>query len=683
MLDKFYSQNKIDNINNLLGDIDTDSAHKSAIENHLFTALNKSNHPNRWAAYPIAPYAEPINLDDLVGDLFNGALMDLSYHANRIDNVYSWLSDANNLFKSEMESVEKIVIEATDNVKNLATLTAPVGSTYSWIADTFNNTAFIDSTTSTCLVDTDLGMVTLGPKALNVISNFTIQVDHTASTGIPGCNLLILNQILQSDVNKEPNVQLETTDSRNISAIIDNDPSTWFEIERNFIPLNQALNLKGRSYVYSTSGVKKNVQTVTTNYDWLTKIQWPDYLDTGTDGTGVSIAEFTDLEGRSTVAGDSSAKLVFTVAFDKPTILSSVSMNPFIRSGSSPIKVDFIQALIGNDWIDIARDIFLGTDLSTTALESQILKRTGTQSVGSVYVIPTTLPITSLKISLSSIPYLTQYGFGHIYQDRLTQVKTTRHYIIFSSTDTSTTWRRQPFNSVPPTLTSTAKPGIKLSGSVIDIARTGLQVGNIFNSYNKYTPVQQSNTITSELKTVGMLSDNALKMGGSLGSAAAWLGKVAPYVGIALAAVELIGKLFEVDQSIEVKQTIFGYDVFKGWRASVGLRDITCLNVTYVNSSVVQTVKRTFDSPVKKIGLVVDESIPSNWGAGEWIKYYLSVDGSVWTPVTKLLDSNIDSAYTPEQPTTSIYLRAVISGNPSDSYHTPQLNNYALAGVRV
>ncbi len=99
----------------------------------------------------------------------------------------------NNMLKSEAESVDKVVTDATDAVQDLSVITAKENTNFYWISDSFNNNLFVDKSSTTILVDTDYGQVKLTPVTLEVINDFEISVDRENSRGIPGCNLLILN----------------------------------------------------------------------------------------------------------------------------------------------------------------------------------------------------------------------------------------------------------------------------------------------------------------------------------------------------------------------------------------------------------------------------------------------------------------------------------------------------------
>ena len=154
-------------------------------------------------------------------------------------------------------------------------------------------------------------------------------------------------------------------------------------------------------------------------------------------------------------------------------------------------------------------------------------------------------------------------------------------------------------------------------------------------------------------------------------------------LGAVLALDNLVGGFFAVDKSANVLEARIGYDIFKGHRAAVGIRDITLLKVVYTNESIIQSTKREFSGPVSKIGLFVDEYIPEHWGAGNWITYFISTDGTEWKAIPKLTDSTLEKSLVLTNPTKFVYFKAVIKGNSADPFHSPQLKHYALQGLPV
>lgn len=700
MLEKFSNNNKAENIRRWLETVDLQSADILQVERDIYAALVKGSRKSYWPAPPIAPYAEPVDLNDLVGDLFNDANQELSFQASRVDNFYTWLSETNNVLKSEIETVEKALIQATDDIQDINIVIGDENKNFYWVSDSFNNNSFVDPNNSTCLVDTDYGMVTLGPSDLQSVLDYSIILDREVTQGIPGCNLYVINLGKKGLEDKEPDPILEKTDTRNFGAVFDVDPSTWFEIERNFIPEIQKVKLQGRAFNYTESGEEKNVREITKDYDWKTVVEWPDgWLDAGEDGTGRSLAEWRNINTESPVATNAvntlgptsnnpDVKLAFDIILKQPTNFSAIKMLPFLREDGNPIRVDSIEVETDGNNISVIKDIELGTNKSTTKLQREILRRTGIQLVGSVFSIPTDRDISKIRIVLSSSPSLVKNGFAHIFQDVHTEFRTERNHGLWRTADQWKEWGRHPFNKdVPKITSSSSRPG--LVGTLLDTAGAVYSLGRIFNgiqqdrNVNALNQVQNQTANSSPLGALGAATGalNAAKIGGTLGTVGSWLGQAVPVVGAILALDQLVGGFFAVDKSTNVLEARRGYDIFKGHRAAIGLRDITLVKTTYQNESIIQSVKREFPGNVSKIGLFVDENIPKHWGPGDWITYSVSIDGVNWKSIPKLTDSTLEKSLVLDTPSKTVYFKAIIKGNEGDIYHSPQLRHYSLQGL--
>jgi hypothetical protein len=655
---KFIDSNKSEILRNWLANVDLSDANISSVEQQIMIALQKSISNNLWHPQLINPFSDPINLDELLGDFILGSNGQITYNAKRLDSIFEVLSDVNNTLKSDLDTLDKVVLEATDQV-NKFNLALPLQNIqYFWINDNFNNNLFVDPKKSTVLVDTDYSQVTLATGTLDVITDYKFSIDHGATNGIPGANLIVVDPGQNGTASLEPIPILEATNTRTLTSLSDSDPTTWFEIERNFILPTQKVIMEGRAYTYSQAGQPQDIKAITNNLDWKAIIKWDDGLvQDGGDGNGLPIAEFVDA---STIK-DNIVAMKLVATFQNSVPLTAIKILPFVRSDASPINIDLISVLIDNIWVDIAKDVVLGSNVATTKLANSILNRTGTSNVGSIYTIPTSRPITAISFSLSSKPYTPQYGFGHIFQDVLTAYRTERNYIFFNSVDHWTAWGRIAFNTTAPTLT-VENGGPKIIGAITGAA----------------------NAANSIISGVQSLVPNAAKtsvLGSALGSIGTWLGAAAPYIGGILALNALVGGIFHVDKSATVTDSRRGYDIFTGMRSAIAIRDISFIRSEYVSNSTLYSVKRSFPANVTKVALFVDEKIPESWGSGQWISYYVSEDGNNWVPIKKLVDNSFTNAYVPKAPIRDIYFRADFVGNPSDPFTTPELNNYTLQGL--
>ena len=607
--------NQAQQAKNHFSQIDLGSADINAIETGIYNALTATLANTRWSAYPIAPLASPVNLSDLFGDMFTGSQQEMLYHAQRIDNVYSNLVNINNVLKSRLSGVESVLTSASESIQALGSQTINQAQAYFWVSDNFSSTSKINTTETTALIDTDYGQASLNATGTTRVTNLSVSVDYINTNGIPGCNLEVLDSISSSDPGKPPQVTLNTANTVNLSNMFDGDPTTWFEVERNFIPPVQNMTMQNRAWI-SGNGLPENVISVTRNLDWLVTITWPNYINSGPKGLGVPIAEF--LDANKTVK-DTSVNFVFTITLAEPKQLSFINILPYSRNGET-ITLSSMQILVGTQWFTIASNTALGTNANTTVLQSTILNQIGTQAVGSLYPIPTTQPVSQVKISLKSTPVAAPFGLAHTFQDEEQSYRTQRNYLFFNTVDKWTAWGRIPISTNPINISTNKVP-----------------------------------SFPGESLLTGGLSDvlNAVIPGG----------------------------LFGTQHSQTVIADVKGYDIFNGSRAAIGIRDIGLSLIQYGTQATLQSTELKFSGNVTNIGLVAAQTIPESWGSGNWIEYYISEDSSTWTQLHPLTDTTIQNTYVTSRPLDTCYFKAVFNGNTSDVNHSAILSNYALFGV--
>lgn len=694
MLDKNNNPNDIETIQTWLDTVDTSSADVLSIERDIFHALTRSQRKNAWTGGTIAPLAEPVNLDELVGDLFRDGSAEMFKQAKQLDLLYKNLSDLNNLLKTEMETVEKNLMEATDTIQSISLVVGDENRNFYWVSDSFNNNIYVDKTVSTCLVDTDYGSVTLGVKDLATLNNYILNIDTTATNGIPGCNLLVLSK----SVGSTSTPILEQSNTKDLSNLNDQDPSSWFEVERNFIAQKQKLKLAGRDYIYSEAGSEMDVKEVTLDLDWKVTVEWPDgKIENGPDGKGKSLAEWVNLDSLSLsnvfTGGDYAVKLVLEAEFD-PQPISFIKLLPLLRYDEQ-ITVDSIQVLVEDVWLPIVKDIQLGTNKSTTKIQREILRRTGAQTTGSIFNVPTNRNITKVRISLSSLPIKVPYGFGHPYRDVETAFRTERNHGLWRTVSKHTKWGRVAISAEVPKITSSNNRN-GLLGTILNLSSTLYSAGNIFNSVqqnmyaNALANAPGSALTAPNAGGIGGIANTAMnvgniistaKIGGTLGKIGGALNAAAPYLAGVMLLDQLVGGLFNVKKTAKVLSEISGYDIFNGYRAAIGIRDITFSRSAYFDQAIIQSTKRMFPGPVSKIGLFVDETIPESWGPGGWIAYQISVDGTNWLDAPQITDTTLDKSISLDTPTSVVYFRAIIRGNPNDPFSSPSLNHYSIQGL--
>lgn len=679
------NNNEISALRRWLGTVNFRSADVQSVEQQIYVALHRSHRKKRWSSQNIAPFSEVIDLDALVGELLNGAHEEIRFQASRVDTVYNLLNSANNEIKARLETVEKLTTEASSTIQDLFLVEGSGNSDFVWISDSFNSSVFTDPN-STIQVDSDYGAVTLQPETMEVLGNYTFALDKEVTKGLPGCNLLVLDSSFSGSSEKEPTAVLEALDTRSFANVFDGDPTTWFEIERNFISPKQRVTLNGRAWKTSEVGKEEDVLKITNSLDWKAYVQWGEgaEVDQGLDGGGIYLAEFVDLGKELQGPTDPkkyAARLAFEITLLEPQPISILKISPLKRETQTEgIQVESIRVLADGEWIDVAADIELGTNKSTTRLQRDLLRRTGFQEVGSLFSIPTDRNIQSIRIVLYSNPEIAPRGLGHIFRDFLHQHRSERNHGLWRSVDKWKEWARDPINKTPPTLVSLFNPQTKLSGAaVVQGLQTGTAVGQVTTKGTQPSRITATDYLTGQaaIKTV---SAGAKALSG-MAFGATWLAKAVPVLGATIFLGDLVGKLFSYSHSDEIIDGRQGYDIFRGWRAGIGIRELDLMRMTYKSEGTFYSKKRSFSKPVSRIGLFVDEGIPEGWEPGDWLSYYISLDGTTWVPLPKLTETTLERAYVPPSPVTDVYFRCDIKGNPRDVFRSPALYHYTLSGL--
>ncbi len=95
---------------------------------------------------------------------------------------------------------------------------------------------------------------------------------------------------------------------------------------------------------------------------------------------------------------------------------------------------------------------------------------------------------------------------------------------------------------------------------------------------------------------------------------------------------------------VEAKKHYQGYDVFKGYRYSVALKDVNIYSSQYAETAEIISTKYGVSQPISSISLYADEGIPSINKDFDWLQYYVSIDnGSTWTQIMPISRPNINS----------------------------------------
>jgi hypothetical protein len=673
------SVQELDAIRRWISSIDTNSADLSKIERDVYAAIVKASLPELPYVPPIAPLAEPGNLDELVGEHLSTVDEHTVRVAERVDTLHDWLIDINNTLSAEIEAVEGQVLKATDAINGLTFQAADEAHDFYWVVDTFNSSTFVDQSKSQAFVNSDHGFVSLPPKNYAPVGTYVVELDTKVmkdSRTFPGCNILVLDQS-GGTTDSEPSVQFETRNTKDVQNMFDGDPLTWFEVERNFIPRSQKMSQEGKAWVYDSGGIVGDVLDKTSDFDWKVYVQWPaEAVDQGPDKKGYRIAEMTEIDPTklqksaplSNPGASFDAKLSFTITLNEPTELSNIRLTPLVRSGGANITVDELSAQTDSlsAPIVVAKDVQLtNTRQPSNKIQQELERRTGVSTVGTVFSIPTDRKVTKLYVKLSGQPQAVSLAHPFIWVN--VHRRSVRHYGLFDSVDHEDIKKRlSVFGANPPILTSHyLKSG--LTGSTLTVTPKNVPSnGQVLDSENK-------GGILQGLSGVGQ---DALK------SAAA---RANPFTAALLAiGSDLLPNILNIggfDRTFTVTDVKTGYDVFTGYRSAIALKEVAVERIQYSDTGVLYTVERSFPRPVTQIGLFADTWIPGTWGAGNWVEFSISLDGgSTWQTITPLSGEAVDQGIKLKASVQKFILQIKLRGNPADVYHSPEVRHYALRG---
>lgn len=558
---------------------------------------------------------------------------DIQIANNKLSSLRQTTLFRYNLSSSEIIGLKNL-LASTKSFMDTYSLTANDSDPdYLWIYDTFRTNSFTDLSNTTCNVNVDNGFISLpiiGTENLNQFIDH-ISIDKGASFGIPGNNIEIKSQS-SSGSNTSPNVVLVRSggDNSDITQLFDNNNSTWFEWEANYIRENQPVKVQGDSLVKDIQGDETNVYSATNYQTWMANVTWPgESSSDNNNGAGYPIATLISsgitaqtsvkysIEG---IVQNPPCSLGLNIFFTQPIDISWIEITPYSKEYTSPILKSAYLSNDSNSWKQFLSKSVVLSDIQTLS-NNNLTAKTG------VISIPIEESISAVKLLFSQpLSYIPNTGLAHPYFVKHIKKVTTKKILFIKKTKTEYISERVGNGNMEVGTASTKQSGL------------GSTLSNISNSL----------------------------LGGTLGNV----------VG------DILGGLFGSKKVVTtVLDVQSGFDIFDGERAFIGLRDISFTTNTFLNTGVFQSQPWVFNKPISKVSLVVNDSIPSNWdNSKEWIKYEISTDSSNWIQI--IPDTNISigstSSFIDIAPTTTILLRITLTSPGGNNNQSPIVNNYAL-----
>lgn len=555
------------------------------------------------------------------------AEQDINNIWDQLEHVRSDLVELFNREKSETASITTLLGAVQNKASRFQLYSSDSESSFLWSSDSFTSTDKIDQRYSTAFIDTEAGVVMLKATGLDSLLKYVTKftIDKENSDGIPGNNLVVASEDgtgTPDSSSPEPQVTLQgATDLHSqVAYIFDNQPNTWMEWERNYIPRFQKAKSVGTAWKKDASGQQVDVVESTKDTSnqpagWKKFIQWPgsQEYDRNSDGKGYYIADFENQKP---------AKLIFTIEFDQPRKISTIQVTPQILGGIYPIVRKLSVSRSGQEGYSrvLAKDVYLTSKLNESLKTNRAGVPEGNYTGIGLWTVEDKL-VSSISFSLEAGGYYTpDLGFGHHYYFRIINKRTETHVLFVSFVSNSTKVERLP------------NPDQGISTGV-----TG------FN-----------------LSAVGQLAGAIL--GGTLGST---IGGV-------------VGSLIGSSTSTSIVRQGDAYDIFDGSRSAIGLKDIDISVREYDTESVIVSQPHIFFKPIQAVSIIATESIPADWdNSTDWITYEVSSDGTNWIKIIpqNRVNSSNDTAYITGN---SVLVRVTLK-RPSDRVNeSPTLLSYAL-----
>lgn len=621
--------------------------------------------------WPYGKYSEAASFEELVQMPLLLATGEINYQKGRVDTMRDHFVQISNLLRSEVDAAESQVSAAREASKSFSLIRADENYQYEWFVETFETVFKTDLERTSVLVDSDLGLVSLFVSQNELLSKVHYEIDRPNSVGLPGNNLELSSRGMRGSDTSPLGVYKKDTDTHaNLDTLTDNDPTSWFEWERNYIYNQQPAKVYGQAWVYSQGEGTQRIKPyeATEKLDWGTFIHWPNEPreDRGPKENGYPLAQFVNGPWSenfltSSIEQEGEAFLTLYLILDSPQSVSFIRLLPFVDSNAYPLVKSIEFSPDFQNWFPMASNDKLGEglgiSLSEKARAKGLLEQPG--KAQAIYQVPTTKPLQALKVVIQGARYKPVQGFGHQFKALFIHERKDTSYAwgLVHDVNHNYYWKRVSLGEVPIAQVSEKNSwlGTLAIGAAIGVALP---------------------------KLGGILATRIL---GSLGVKLA-AGASVPVLGWIAAGLALLNMsgFISTKTEVTIEKEQEGTDVFTGERSYIGLRELNLARSHFEKSGEYYSKAIHLSNPVSKVTLYTTEQIPQEWPQGRWIRYYLSTNGQSWSeilPINQGSDINAQIWQSPF-PTNTLYLKASFSRPETDELHSPLLMHYALQGLK-
>lgn len=462
------------------------------------------------------------------------------------------------------------------------------------------------------------GYLCLKPQEMvdHVTKVRSFRILKSLSLGIPGNNMVV-ERLRWGERSGFRFVEVSTvaeTDRRaNIASAFDGSPDTMFEWERNVIPRRQRLkHVDGLQWVPAEDGREMDVWQATEGMGWEVITVYPEQEVVDPEQRE-RLADFADEPGEP-------ARVVFEMELEEGAtgllnILTTAS------GGLMPVLYLLQGSRDGVQWEDLLTPP--GRERLTIRLSNDA--RLDTQIT--VFVDE----FRWLRIGLRA---------GGWYQPRMGLAHPCAIAVIDEHFEQSALFGMIKLKQEQRVLKRRVETEAYVIGSLY-VENLGAKLA---------VAIPASLALTAKGVTMGWLTK-------AIGAQAVqWLGPMAVPAAF-LVGVAVTSGLFREGKTRQLREVVQGYDVFRGWRSAVAIREIQFLRARYATSGEWVSAPVRFGSPVRRLQLYADQTKPN----GTAITYYLSTDMDRWQEVTPVQEGG--TVIELREPTDRVYLKIAMSTN--------------------
>jgi hypothetical protein len=542
-----------------------------------------------------------------------------------------------NVCQAERDGLNALLARATALVDEYRLWITDSDPSFQWTGDTFNDSAKLDPA-STVFVDRRGGTVTLMPVQSQSLTDrvTAVTLDKSISQGgLPGNNLEIADPGAPAFTGDEPEPRPNLFSERKprtdfLPAILDGQPDTWFEWERNYIDLPQAVQTVGTALVSDPAGAPRGDLVQLPN--WTVYLRWPGEADVD---NGKSYLERLKTQGEdyTTVpAKKVKGSLINTLTGAKSAARSAAKKATARRVQIGGYPLAEFSTIQKRTPLWLAVNLALDEPRPVSWLQLTPLIK------GNTYP-----EVTQIWVSAD----------GQVWEKLLTEPTVLNPRVNRGVDFTQLTGAASNFEGVG----VWPLPGVPIRYVQILLTQ--------FNSY-------PTTLGAAHRYYVQVAKKKKKRIQGPV-----------PVIGSFAAATSDAPDTDFTEGADTAAATREYFDVFRADRQVIAIRDLLLEERLYAPEGQLLSQPLPLAQPGRAVALVTTEKIPADWPAlapdgAPWIRYELSSDGQDWKPIVPQIAQLDHAVVAFDDPVQSLVLRATFRRPDDRQNESPVLLAYAL-----